>query len=345
MVPPEFMQRALELAKLGLGNVSPNPMVGCVVTHDDIIIGEGYHMKFGEAHAEVNAINAVKNKSLLPTSTVYITLEPCSHFGKTPPCVDLLIKEKVKKVVICNPDPFHKVNGTGIEKLKNAGTEVEIGLLSDQGEELNKRFFVFQKQKRPYIILKWAETANGFIAEKDGTPVGISGDYAQIHSHKWRAEEDAIMVGSNTVLNDNPSLTVRHWHGRNPIRIVLFSNIDPTENYSVLDQTVKTIVFNNNQINNHGNTEFLKLPENGLPGILQALYDRNIQSLIVEGGPRLHQVFIDQGIFDEIRIFKSKNVFLENGLYSAKLHKNIIEKENVDLKTDFLRIFTKQFQP
>jgi diaminohydroxyphosphoribosylaminopyrimidine deaminase / 5-amino-6-(5-phosphoribosylamino)uracil reductase len=339
------MQRALELAKLGMGNVSPNPMVGCVVVHNDVIIGEGYHMKYGEAHAEVNAINAVQDKTLLPYSTVYVTLEPCSHFGKTPPCVDLLIKEKVKKVVICNSDPFHEVNGTGIMKLKNAGIEVEISLLSEQGEELNKRFFLFQKHKRPYIILKWAETADGFIAEKNGTPVAISGDFAQMYSHKWRAQEDAIMVGRNTVLKDNPSLTVRHWHGRNPTRIVLFSNIDPAGNYSVLDQKAKTIVFNNKQNSNHGNTEFVRLSQNGLPDILQALFDRNIQSLIVEGGPALHQLFIDQGIFDEIRIFKSKKVVLKDGMYSAKLPQNIIESENIDLKTDFLRIFTTQFQP
>jgi diaminohydroxyphosphoribosylaminopyrimidine deaminase/5-amino-6-(5-phosphoribosylamino)uracil reductase len=340
-----YMQRALDLAKMGLGNVSPNPMVGCVIVYDDKIIGEGFHIKYGEAHAEVNAINSVKDKSLLPSSTVYVSLEPCSHFGKTPPCVDLLIKEKVAKVVICNSDPFHEVNGKGIEKLKNAGIKVQLNVLLPKGEWLNRRFFTSQEKIRPYIILKWAESADGYIADKNNKPVKISGDFAQIHSHKWRVEEDAIMVGSKTIQNDNPTLTVRHWSGNNPTRIILFPELDSRISYNVLDHSVKTIVFNNKENSIEGNLEFIKIQKNNLAQILEFLHDRRIQSLIVEGGSRLHQLFIDKDIFDEIRVFKSKKVVLNNGISSAQIPKNLIETENTDLKTDFLRIYSRQFQP
>ncbi len=339
------MQRALDLAEMGRGNVSPNPMVGCVIVCNDKIIGEGYHIKYGEAHAEVNAINSVKDKSLLPFSTVYVTLEPCSHFGKTPPCVDLLIKENVAEVIICNSDPFHEVNGKGIEKLNQAGIKVQLNTLSPKGEWLNKRFFTLLVKKRPYIILKWAESADGFIAEQNGKPVTISGGFAQMHSHKWRAEEDAIMVGSQTVLNDNPTLSVRHWSGTNPTRIILFPEIDSSISYNVLDHSVKTIVFSKNENSIDGNLEFIKIQKNNLAQILETLQERKIQSLIVEGGARLHQLFIDQGIFDEIRIFKSKKVALYTGISAARIPQNLIETENTDLRTDFLRIFSRQFQP
>nr|MCU0325664.1 bifunctional diaminohydroxyphosphoribosylaminopyrimidine deaminase/5-amino-6-(5-phosphoribosylamino)uracil reductase RibD [Spirosomataceae bacterium] len=202
-----FMQRALELASLGRGSVSPNPMVGCVIVHNGLIVGEGWHQRYGEAHAEVNAVNSVKDKSILSESTAYVTLEPCSHFGKTPPCADLLIKHHLKKVVVCNDDPFPLVAGKGIKKLRDAGIEVETGLLAEEGRRLNRRFFTMVEKQRPYVILKWAETADGFIAKENFEAVRISNDFSQMYSHKWRSEEDAIMVGTNTAHFDNPSLT------------------------------------------------------------------------------------------------------------------------------------------
>ena len=201
------MQRALELARLGLGNVSPNPMVGCVIVKDGKIIGEGHHEQYGGPHAEVNAVQAVKDQSLLPQSTAYVTLEPCSHFGKTPPCADLLVRHQVKRVVICNEDPNPLVAGQGIERLRNAGIEVEIGLLREEGRVLNRRFFTAFEKKRPYVILKWAQTTDGFVARENYDSKWISNTYSRQLVHKWRAEEDAILVGTNTARYDNPSLT------------------------------------------------------------------------------------------------------------------------------------------
>ncbi|WP_341227971.1 bifunctional diaminohydroxyphosphoribosylaminopyrimidine deaminase/5-amino-6-(5-phosphoribosylamino)uracil reductase RibD [uncultured Arcticibacterium sp.] len=342
-----FMERALELAQKSEGYVSPNPMVGCVLVHNNKIIGEGWHKKYGEAHAEVNAVNSVIDKPLLPFATAYVSLEPCSHFGKTPPCADLLIKEGVKKVVICNTDPNEKVNGSGIQKLKNAGLEVVTGILKSKGSYLNRRFFKSQTSKRPYVTLKWAESANGCAASSDGKPVSISGDFAQLHSHKWRATEDAIMVGSQTILNDNPSLTTRHWKGRNPIRVVLFPDIDIKAKYRVLDQNIKTYVFNKSHSLINGNLEFIKISVNSniLDFILKELHSRDITSLMVEGGPRLHQMFIESNFYDEIRVFKSKKLIIPEGLNAAQIPKNLLEIENIDLGTDFLRIFSREFQP
>lgn len=341
------MERALELAQKGEGNVSPNPMVGCVLVHNNKIIGEGWHKKYGEAHAEVNAVNSVINKALLPLSTAYVSLEPCSHFGKTPPCADLLIKEGIKKVVICNTDPNVKVNGNGIQKLQKAGVEVVTGVLANKGAYLNRRFFKAQTSKKPYVILKWAESANGHVASSAGKPISISGDLAQLHSHKWRATEDAIMVGSQTVLNDNPSLTTRHWKGKNPIRIVLFPNIDAEAKFHVLDQSIKTYVFNKSYSLTDGHVEFIKINVNSniLDFILTELHNRDITSIMVEGGPRLHKLFIENNLYDEIRVFKSKKLVIPNGLNSAEIPKNLLEIENLDLKTDFLRIFSREFQP
>ncbi|AWV99364.1 bifunctional diaminohydroxyphosphoribosylaminopyrimidine deaminase/5-amino-6-(5-phosphoribosylamino)uracil reductase RibD [Arcticibacterium luteifluviistationis] len=342
-----FMERALELAKKGEGSVSPNPMVGCVLVHNDIIIGEGWHKKFGEAHAEVNAINSVIDKSLIPLSTAYVSLEPCSHFGKTPPCADLLIKEGVSKVVICNTDPNLKVNGNGIQKLKNAGIEVVTGILEEKGSYLNRRFFKSQTSKKPYVILKWAESANGCVANSESKPVQISGDFAQLYSHKWRSNEDAIMVGSKTVINDNPSLSTRYWSGKNPIRVVLFPDIDINAKYQILDQSVKTYVFNKSHSLINGHVEFIKFNVNSniLDFILSELHQRDITSLMVEGGPRLHEMFINNNLYDEIRVFKSKKLIIPEGLNAVTVPKNLLEIENIDLKTDFLRIYSKEFQP
>jgi diaminohydroxyphosphoribosylaminopyrimidine deaminase / 5-amino-6-(5-phosphoribosylamino)uracil reductase len=229
-IEEKFMTRALELAQLGIGNVAPNPMVGCVIVHQGKIIGEGYHHEYGKAHAEVNAINSVKNHQLLPESTLYVTLEPCSHFGKTPPCADLIIREKIPNVVIGTIDPFSRVAGTGIEKLQNAGCKVEVGILKEKCQEVNRRFFTFHKKKRPYIILKWAQTEDGFIdidrsIEHFGQPTWITNDLSRIAVHKMRSEESAILVGTNTAQKDNPSLTVRDWYGSHPLRLVIDRNL------------------------------------------------------------------------------------------------------------------------
>lgn len=310
------MHRALQLAEIGRGSVSPNPMVGCVIVHNDLIIGEGWHRKYGDWHAEVNAVNSVLDKSKLSESTVYVTLEPCSHFGKTPPCADLLVKHQVKKVVICNFDPFPLVAGKGIEKLQNAGIEVVTGVLEEQGSRLNARFFTVVEKKRPYIILKWAETADGFIAGENFEQIKISNALSHKLSHKWRSEEDAIMVGTNTALHDNPKLNVREWTGKNPTRIVLDKNHRLPQELHLFDNSVETIIIS--EVN-----EILKL---------------KIQSLIVEGGTKLLQSFIDENLFDEIRVFRSK-IQLKKGISAPVLPKNVNLVEVKHLMGDELSFY------
>jgi diaminohydroxyphosphoribosylaminopyrimidine deaminase/5-amino-6-(5-phosphoribosylamino)uracil reductase len=336
------MQRALELAALGSGLVSPNPMVGCVIVYKDQIIGEGWHKKYGGPHAEVNAIETVKNKNVLRDSTAYVTLEPCSHFGKTPPCADLLIRHQIKKVVICNSDPFPEVNGKGIQKLKDAGIEVITRVLEKKGRHLNRRFFTSVEKKRPYVILKWAETADGFVAKSDGKPLNISGNLSQMHSHKWRTEEDAILVGSKTVLNDNPSLTARKWTGKNPIRIIIEGQVSLPANSHIFDDSVKTLVFTQKDRPDKENLSFIKIEEgtNLIDFILTELHKVNIRSLIVEGGPRLHQLFFENGSYDELRLLKSKALILKEGIESAVLPKHLILKKQYDLQEDILNIFS-----
>ena len=240
-----FMRRAMELATLGLGKVSPNPLVGCVVVHDNKIIGEGWHKLYGSAHAEVNAIDSVIDKNLLQESTVYVNLEPCSHYGKTPPCADLLVSHKVKRVVIANVDPNPKVAGTGINKLMEAGIEVGRGVLEEKGNDLNKRFFCAFRKQRPYVILKWAETADGFIARENYDSKWISNEFSRQLVHKWRSEEDAILVGKNTALYDNPKLNVRNWTGRDPIRVVIDHNLSLPEELELMSKSEQqTICYN-----------------------------------------------------------------------------------------------------
>jgi diaminohydroxyphosphoribosylaminopyrimidine deaminase/5-amino-6-(5-phosphoribosylamino)uracil reductase len=308
----KYMHRALELAALGRGSVSPNPMVGCVIVYENQIIGEGWHRRFGDWHAEVNAINDTLQKGfgdLLPQSTVYVTLEPCSHFGKTPPCADLLVEKRVKHVVICNDDPNPLVAGKGIQKLQEAGIEVTTGVLAEEGRQLNTRFFTFFEQKRPYIILKWAETADGFIADEHKHPLSISCLRSRIVSHQWRSEEDAILVGTNTAQNDNPQLNARLWEGRNPVRIVLDRTLRLSHDLYLFDNTQKTFCYNAFRNEENGQTSFIQIDfeDNFLQHLRQNLHQRKIQSLLVEGGTVIHQTFLNEGIFDEIRIFKSPN--------------------------------------
>lgn len=307
----KFIRRALELAKLGLGSVSPNPMVGAVIICDGLIIGEGYHQKYGEAHAEVNAVNQVfanfKNADeLLKKSTIYVTLEPCAHFGKTPPCADLIIKHKIPNVVIGCLDPFDSVNGKGVERLKQAEINVAVGVLAQECLQLNKRFFTKVKKQRPYIILKWAQTQDGFFSPADATQKWISNDLTKQLVHQWRSEEDCILVGKRTALADDPQLNVRLVAGRNPLRAVIDRNLELPTNHHVFDNSIKTFVFNQKKTAIEGNTYYVEIEDfdNFLPQyILYQLYLQDVQSLIIEGGAKTLQSFIDNELWDEARIF------------------------------------------
>ena len=304
------MQRALELALLGVGQVSPNPRVGCVIVHDGKIIGEGWHKKYGEAHAEVNAIGEVENLEQLKESTVYVNLEPCSHFGKTPPCADLLIHHQVKKVIIANLDTNPLVGGAGIKKLREAGVEVVTGVLEKQGRELNKRFFTGIEKQRPYIILKWAQTSDGFIAQSNYESKWISNELSRQLVHQWRSEEDAVLVGTRTAAHDNPSLTVRAWTGRNPTRVVIDRFLRLPESLRLYDQTEKTICYNVLKHEEHKNILLIRLDEgNFIKQLVTDLYQQKIQSVIIEGGAQTVQLFIDAGLWDEARVFTATRSF------------------------------------
>ena len=338
-----FMERALELAALGREWVSPNPMVGCVIVHEDLIIGEGFHQKYGGPHAEVNAVNAVKNKELLSESTVYVSLEPCSHFGKTPPCADLLIKHKVKKVVICNEDPFPEVAGKGIEKLKAAEIEVEIGVLKEEGEKLNKRFFKANRTRLPYIVIKWAETADRFVSNQDFSPLKISNSLANFSVHQWRSEEDAIMVGSNTIKTDNPKLNVRHWpNGKNPIRVLIDRKLSLSEQFNIFDKSQKTFIINFIKESFEENLEYLIVEESGnfLIETLKLLKIKGINSVLIEGGPTLISEFFKLGLYDEIRIIKS-DIQIGSGIVAPKVPPGISLKSNFSILNNQIFIFER----
>ena len=301
------MRRALDLARLGTGYARPNPLVGCVVVHEGRIIGEGYHQRYGGPHAEVNALAAVADQSLLRRSRVYVTLEPCAHHGKTPPCADLLIEKGVPEVVVCNPDPFHLVAGRGIEKLRAAGVKVEVGLLAEEGRWLNRRFFTFHEQQRPYLVLKWAETSDGFLAGRYFQPVQISGEQARLLTHQWRAEEAGILVGTRTALHDNPRLNVRDWSGPQPTRIVIDKNLSLPPAHHILDGSQATLLYSYRQRDARPNLETVTLSEAAdlMPVMLDDLYRRNIQSVLVEGGPTVLNALIEAGMWDEIRVFRA----------------------------------------
>jgi len=302
-----YMQRALELAALGTGQVSPNPLVGCVIVKDGKIIGEGWHKKYGEAHAEVNAINSVYDKEQLHGSTLYVTLEPCAHHGKTPPCADLIVKYKFERVVVSTADPNPLVAGKGIKKIREAGIIVEEGLLNEQGRELNIRFFTFMEKKRPYIILKWAQTADGFIATEDYQSKWISNEISRILVHKWRAEEDGVMVGANTAFYDNPQLNVREWAGQNPVRIVIDRGLRLSKELHLFDGTQPTLCYNQVMEGEEGMVTYIKITN--LPSVVADLYDRKIQSVLIEGGAILLNKAIGFGLWDEARIVTGNKIF------------------------------------
>ncbi len=324
-----FMQRTFALAQSGRGCVSPNPLVGCVIVYDGKIIGEGWHQHYGEAHAEVNAVASVKDVSLLKNSTVYVNLEPCSHTGKTPPCADMLIDHKVKKVVIANVDTNPLVGGKGIEKLKAAGIEVVTGVLENEGRELNKRFFTFIEKKRPYIMLKWAQTADGFIARENFDSKWISNAYSRQLVHKWRSEEDAVLTGSGTARHDNPALTVRDWTGRNPVRMVIDRYLRLPHTLNVFDGSVKTICYNLTTSREEDNLVYVKFPETDFMAALVAdLYARKIQSVIIEGGAITLAQFIQAGLWDEARVFTANTKF-GSGISAPVIKGNLIAQQTV----------------
>ncbi|WP_116769269.1 bifunctional diaminohydroxyphosphoribosylaminopyrimidine deaminase/5-amino-6-(5-phosphoribosylamino)uracil reductase RibD [Maribacter litoralis] len=324
----KYMFRCIEIAKNGLGTTAPNPMVGAVIVREDKIIGEGFTSAYGGSHAEVNAINSVSDADLLKSSTIYVTLEPCSHYGKTPPCADLIIKMGIPRVVIGLKDPHEKVAGNGIKKLKEAGCEVQVGILQKECEEHHKRFLTFFTKKRPYIILKWAETADGFIAPEptkrgeEKKPFWITNTKSRQLVHKWRSEEPGILVGTNTVLADNPQLNVREWTGKAPTRIILDRNLKISSDYHVFDGTQKTIVCTEiNDSERYIEKVIYKVLDfkHELPKQLcKVMYEEQIQSVIIEGGSQTLQSFIVANLWDEARLFKGANNFTK-GINAPKV--------------------------
>lgn len=330
----------MELARLGFGRVSPNPMVGCVIIHGDRIVGEGFHQEYGGPHAEVNAVNSVTDKKILAECDVYVSLEPCAHYGKTPPCASMLAQHKVKKVFISNTDPNPLVAGKGIEILENAGIEVETKILEDDGFDLNKRFFTSLTKKRPYIILKWAETADGFIARKNFDSKWISNEFSRKLVHKWRAEEDAILVGKNTARYDNPTLNVRDWEGKDPVRVVIDHHLALDKNLHLFNKEIPTRCYNLHQSTDEKNLSFIKLPEKRfLDELLVDLHKKRIQSIIIEGGSSTINSFINAGLWDEARVFTAATSFGEGIRAPQLVHAKFDGKE--DILGDTLTYFKK----
>lgn len=361
------MHRCLQLAQLGQGYVAPNPMVGAVLVHNNRIIGEGYHRQYGGPHAEVNCINSVsaQDEHFIPQSTIYVSLEPCAHFGKTPPCANLILDKKIPRVVIGCRDPFVQVNGKGIEKLQSAGVDITVGILAKECNELNKRFFTFHMQHRPYIVLKWAQTADGKVAPSQPPPVGeeqetlqqksrllISNEYTNRIVHQWRSEEMAILVGTNTALYDNPELTTRLWPGKNPVRLVVDMELKLPHTLKLFNSEAPTIVFNTKRhhmpeallasANNHSVGFYQVTTDvNLVHQITHALYQLNIQSVLVEGGAFLLQSFIDEGIWDEARMITNQDLIIGNGL-PAPLLKNGILQHTENVYSDSIRYYSNQ---
>ncbi len=348
----KYMSRCVQLALCGSGYVAPNPMVGAVLVYKDRILGEGYHHGFGMPHAEVNCIASVKeqDRHLISNSTLFVSLEPCAHFGKTPPCTDLIIDHKIPEVVIGCRDPFPEVNGKGIEKLIQTGVRVTVGILEKECQAVNKRFFIFHKLRRPYIILKWAQSGNGAIAGTDDQRIQISNSYTNRLVHRWRSEEAAILVGTRTARLDDPSLTTRLWPGKNPVRLVIDSKLQLSQTLQVFNKKSATVIFN---------TIRERLPEEKAdlsPGVwyykvendnslisqmLEALYHFQLQSVLVEGGTHLLQSFIDENLWDEARVITNEELFLENGLPAPQL-KGAIAVDNLTIASDRIACYANQ---
>ncbi len=338
-----YMGRCLELADNGIGYVAPNPLVGAVIVYEGKLIGEGYHQRYGEKHAEANAIASVKDKNLLKQSTIYVSLEPCSHQGKQPPCCDLIIQYGISKVVVATEDPNPLVAGRGIRRLRDAGVDVQVGLLKEEAQEQNRRFFTFQQEKRPYVILKWAQSTDGFIDKKrdaNTPPEWLTGQIGQLLVHRWRTEEPAIMVGANTVIRDNPQLTARKWVGKNPLRVVLDKDLSLPTTAAIFNDQTKTLVF----------TFLEKFDAKDYPSaveiqpinpaddiekqLLEELYKRNIQSVLIEGGAHVLNQFISKNLWDEARVFTA-NKTLTDGLKAPCISGSLVKKaslSNFELK-------------
>lgn len=330
------MHLCLTQAAKGFGHVSPNPMVGCVIVHNDTVVAASYHKVYGGPHAEVNAIHQIDSHDVLKDTTVYVSLEPCAHHGKTPPCASLLIEKQVKKVVIATTDPYPEVSGKGIQMLKDAGIEVVSGILEKEARELNKRFFINHTQHRPYVILKWAESADGYIAHPEIKQ--ISGPNAQVLLHRWRSEEDAFLIGTNTLLSDNPQLNTRLYKGKDPIRIAIDMDLK-SEGQSLNFYTGKqsTIILNGLKNEQIGALQLVHIPDNTIPSILNALQKLKIGSVVVEGGAKLLNSFMEAGVYDEIRKFTSKSLILKEGIKAPTL--TISEAQQIDLDQDLLTIY------
>ncbi len=330
------MQQCLDLAIKGLGAVSPNPMVGAVLVYEGRVIGAGYHERYGEAHAEVNCLHSVQeaDKPFIAASTLYVSLEPCSHFGKTPPCADLIIANKIKKVIVACLDPNPLVAGRGIEKMEAAGIEVVTHVLEQESRKINKRFIVFHEQKRPYIILKWAVSVEGNFCPSDKSSFWLSNEESKKMVHRWRSEEDAILVGSGTALADNPSLTVREWQGRNPIRVLLDRDLKTPLHFNIYNEDAKTIVFNLHKSEERERVQWIQLPlKNFIETAMKKMFDLHIQSVIVEGGLDILNQCMSLRYWDEIRVIQS-NTSLIDGLKAPKIQEKSLHQQQ--LKQDLI---------
>ncbi len=352
------MHRCLSVAKRGAASVAPNPMVGAVLVHNDLIIGEGWHEKYGGPHAEVNCINNAISKGhsgLLKDSVLFVSLEPCSHFGKTPPCADLIIEKKIPHVIIGCRDPFIRVDGRGIEKLMKAGVKTEVGILEEECKELNKRFFTFHTQHRPYIILKWAETEEGIIGRESGERLMISSETTNREIHKWRSEESAILIGTNTALLDDPQLTNRYWPGASPIRLVIDMDLKLPASLRIFNAEATTVVFNASRHEPPGKAPFtesevfyykIEREESVVKQISKAFYEMNVLSVIVEGGRKLLQSFIDEGCWDEVLRIRSKQIDnrqlnFENAVMAPELS-NFVKVSEENISSDLIEVFKYQ---
>lgn len=341
-----YMQRCIDLAKCGAGSVAPNPLVGAVLVHQDRIIGEGFHQLYGGPHAEVNCIRSVKDtdRELIPFSTLYVSLEPCAHFGKTPPCANLILSEKIPNVIIGSKDPFEQVNGKGIDILKKGGVNVLQGILEKECDELNKRFFTFHREHRPYIILKWAQTADLKISSGSSDRLMISNKYTDRLVHKWRSEEAGIMVGTNTAENDDPLLTNRWWTGNNPVRIVIDRNLKLSPSLKLFDGSTRTIVFYcSGELHQSSTVEYIQIKNEKdlIPQVLKALYDLKVLSVIIEGGAALINSFISSGLWDEARVITNTKLWVQSvDLQETRLNEPVREqpsKINPNLRENILQ--------
>lgn len=348
----KYISRCIQLGKSGKATTYPNPSVGCVLVYNDTIIGEGFTSAYGGPHAEVNAIASVRDTSLLEKATLYTTLEPCSHFGKTPPCADLIIKNNIPKVVVGILDPHAKVAGRGVQKLKDANREVIVGVLDNECREHHKRFLTFHQKGRPYIILKWAETVNRFLApakenrNTEPEPFWITTPESRQRVHQWRSEEQAILVGTTTALEDNPKLDVRHWSGKNPVRIVLDRHLKINGEYHVLDGTVPTIIITEETDRSNYSAgidyEIIDFSSNVAGQICRVLHKHDILSLLIEGGTQTLQTFIDANLWDEAWVFTGKPTF-RNGTKAPELSGKLIRSEKI--ATDILNLYTNDQKP